>query len=250
DKNKIIVIAWLVPPLLLFSFVFKVHQLRFILPIIPVIVIATVIGMRSKARLPGIIFKSLFSIFLLVQIYLLLFSKELSPVHEKILASSSREYLMKTEQNSNLEIAGNFYNLMQKFLNSGDYKIIIVRFAPVEDGPVGLQFWLEFEGYKYGYNVFTHDLFDQWPSVDRWLEEKGSYIVLFLLDIDRDLVLEHDLSTLSLTRIDEVWFPWHEELMQAKATLEKILLRIDDPGHLFDFAWSSYYCKVYRYENF
>ena len=171
-------------------------------------------------------------------------------MNKKILASSSREYLVKTEENNNLRIAADFYGSLREFLNPGDYKIIIIRFAPVEDGPVGLQFWLEFEGYKRGYNVFTHDLFDQWPSVDSWLEEKGSYIVLFLLDIDRDLVLEHDLDILSLTRIDEVWFPWHEELMQAKTTLEKILLRIDDSGRLFDFSPGSYHCKVYKYENF
>ncbi|MDP8217045.1 MAG: hypothetical protein P9L98_07035 [Candidatus Kaelpia imicola] len=252
--NKKIALSWLFFPLLILSFLFKVHQLRYIIPLVPVIVIITTIGSRFKRLLWTIFFRSLLLIILVFRVYLLVFSGKDKPLCSKLFAIRYSDGILKDFEMNNSDIADIFYENLEDHLAPGRYNCLIIRSAGIEDGPVGIQLWLEMKAYNKGYRILTHDLYDQWYSIYEWWKgEPGKYIILFIEDGSQDLGGDRLFDKDWILKRDEELFPRIEEFKNHPVTAELLdeffpLLK-ERAQKMFDFDIAIYHCEAYEYEN-
>ncbi len=252
--NKLIVFSWLFLPFVLFSFLFKVQQLRFLLPLVPVIAMVAIIGTRFKRAFFTIVSRLFLLALLVFQIYLLMFLEEDTILYEKLFAVGSRDAIKKSHESNNLDIANKFYQGLENYLPPGAYKSIVVRLAPVEDGPLSIQFWLELEGYKRGYTMLTHDLLDQWSSIyEWWKEDPGQYVILFIENKSRDLGVDNFFDKECVLKIEDdlsIRMKMSGEDPEVIELLNHFFPILEkESKKLFDFNSDNYYCEVYEYEN-
>ncbi|MDP8254015.1 MAG: glycosyltransferase family 39 protein [Candidatus Kaelpia aquatica] len=252
--NKKIALSWLFFPLLALSCLFRVHQIRYVLPLIPVIAIMTVIGLRFKKPFWTIFFRSLFLIILVFRVYLLAFSEGEKPLYDKLFAISSGDNILRDFEANNSDIADSFYENLENYLAPGQYNCLIVRSAGIKNGPVGMQFWIEIKAHSKGYRILTHDLYDQWVSAYHWwTDTHGKYIILFIEYRNRepggDTLFDKDWifkkrEGLFLRKDDFEDHPITAELLDEFSQLLK-----ERAKKMFDFDVAAYHCKVYEYEN-
>jgi len=252
---KKMVIAWLLFPVLAFSFLFQVHHLRYIMPLVPFIVIITILGSRFKNVFWTVLFRSSIIAVLIFRIFLLV-----SPDKNEIYRYNrcfSLEYtdrVLNNLESSSSEISNIFFQNLNNYLEPGRYNCIIISSSDVEDGPCSLQFWIEMESYHNDYLILTHDLYDQWGEVYRWWKENpGRYIVLYINDRSRKLEIDRLFDKRWLLENAER-LVLHIDNFKDDPAANKLLddffpLLRRDAIKISDFNLDDYHCIIYEYEN-
>ena len=246
-KNKFVYFLWKVIPLIAFSFLFQVKQLRFVMPVVPAMVICAgnIFAHRRWWKYMG---WSIIMGMLFVQL-----------VHPPFIIKQSFNQLFSQKINIrqwksgalNKEIVQACVNSLEEELSPGRYKVIIFRYLPLPDGPVAFQFWIELLGYKKGYYFYTHDFVDQTYSVYYWLRDeiKKDQILSIFLDkgqfqfenfFDRDIIL---------TRIGDL-LPWFQEYENDNIFLETIEVLLpnlkESSRYISKFQYLDYKGEIYR----
>ncbi len=251
---KKIVLLCLLFSLCMLSCIFRVHQLRYIMPLVPFLVIIITLGSRFKNIFWTIFFRSLILLTLVFRIYLLTVSDKDLSIYSKLFAVENSDRIFNDFGSNNSKIADAFYENFKDYLDPGRYNCLIIRSVSIEDGPLGIQFWLEMKAHENNYRMLTHDLYDQWISAYYWLkDEPGKYIVLSI----KNRYEEFKGNSI----FDKKWLLKNSDKIFFKATEFKnhpctkimlddffpILKR--DARKMFEFNVNAYYCEVYEYEN-
>ncbi|MCD6080470.1 MAG: glycosyltransferase family 39 protein [Candidatus Omnitrophica bacterium] len=246
-KNKFVYFLWLVIPLIAFSFLFQVKQLRFVMPVVPAMVICAgsifAHGRRWKymgwSIIMGVLFIQLVHPpFIIRQPFNQLFSQKINIRQWKSGAL-------------NKKIVQACVNSLGKELSPGRYKVIIFKYLPLPDGPVAFQFWIELLGYKKGYYFYTHDFVDQAYSVYYWLKDRTEDDKFLFVFLDKGYVRFEEFFTrdIILSRMQGL-VPWIQEYENNDAFLEMIEVLLPNIKknlkYISEFQYLDYKGEVYR----
>lgn len=228
SSKKFLLFLWMAIPLIVFSLLFQVKQLRFIMPIVPGLTICAGSAFSGKGRWKYILWFVIICILWLQLIQPSFASRK--PVNKlfsqnvNIRRWNSVEYTYKITQACMESLEGK--------LSPDKYKVVIFKYVPVEDGPLSFQFWLELLGYKRGFYFYTHDFLDQYYSVYEWLRNenhKEKLLCIFLND--RDIDIKKALSKNMISNKMDDFIPCAQKYKNDACFIElvdKILPEIKD----------------------
>jgi hypothetical protein len=247
-RNKFIYFLWILIPLIVFSFLFQVKQLRFIMPAVPAIVISSGSIFHNKRKWIYI-YRSLLIGILSIQ---LIHPDFITKTHLGFLFSRKVNVQQWKSVHVGYKIGTTCIKSFEDKLSPGNYKVIIFKFASISDGPLALQFWLELLGYKKGYNLYTHDFIDQLYSVYSWLKErkKEDKFIFIFLDENKNINLENFFTRdIILTKMRRLinWCEEYENNNLFKELVEEVLPNIKDKlRYVSEFRYLNYNGKVYK----
>ncbi|MDP8234008.1 MAG: hypothetical protein P9M06_04310 [Candidatus Saelkia tenebricola] len=251
DKGKRILLVWVLVPFFIFSVLLVVHQLRFIMPIVPAMGIMTVLGSRFRKNSLTFILRFIMLSLACFQLFLLFGG--INKGRFRSLFSFDGDMILNKD-NPNASIAEYFINELKNNFSEDIYKVVIIRFADIEDGPMGLQFWIENKGYQHGVRLITHDIFDQWNAAYQWLSEEGKYMILFIGNEEFNFDNKDLWDKNEILKIGKQWMPRFEAFKncsQTKELLDSILPVVkSNSNYVSSFSCEDYYyCEIYEYSN-